>query len=118
MLKIKHNNSNLIEVTIVDILKAEDFINLGEKADKLIKEHGKIRLLINASGFNSWENTKAAEKHFSFVKDHNKKVERLAVVAGHTWQHWLAALARMFIQPKVRVFDKDQINEARAWLKE
>ncbi len=118
MLTIKHNKGSLIEVTIIDTLKAEDFRELGEKADKLIKEHGSIRVLINASGFNGWDNTEAAEKHFGFVKEHNQKVERLAVVAGHMWQYWLAALARMFLQPKIRVFDKDQIEEARAWLKE
>jgi energy-converting hydrogenase Eha subunit G len=50
------------------------------------------------------------------VKSHHKNVERLAVVAGHMWQHWLAALAQVFVHPKIKVFDKDQIEDAREWL--
>lgn len=112
------NTDNLIEITIKDTLEADDFRKLGEKADKLINEYGSIRVLINAEDFNGWENTDAAEKHFSFVKAHHAKVERLAIIAGHMWQHWIAAMARVFMHPEVKVFDKTQLEDARNWLKQ
>ena len=45
-------------------MKANDFIELGKKADKLIDEYGNIRVLINAANFNGVEKTIAAEKIF------------------------------------------------------
>ena len=116
MLTIKHDTGNLVEITATGLLKAEDFRDFKERADALIKEHGHIRILINASDFDGWENREAAEKHLSFVKTHHEKVERLAIVTGHMWQHWLAALAQVFVHPKVKILDRDQVEEARKWL--
>jgi len=118
MLTIKHDRGNLVEVAVTGTMKSEDFKEFGEKADAVIKEYGDIRVLIDASGFNGWDNLDAAEHHFSFVKKHHEKVERLAIVAGHTWQHWLAAMVRVFVHPEVKIFDKDQVEEARKWVKE
>lgn len=112
------NTGNLIEVTIKNTLKADDVMVLSDKADKLIEGYGSIRVLINATDFNGWENADAAEKHFSFVKEHHTKVERLAIVTGHMWQHWIAALAKVFMHPDIKVFDKTQLNEAESWLKQ
>ncbi|WP_172592411.1 SpoIIAA family protein [Nitrosomonas supralitoralis] len=112
------NAGNLIEIKIKNTLQTDDFMALGEKADKLIDEYGSIRVLMNAEDFNGWENTDAAEKHFSFVKAHHVKVERLAIIAGHMWQHWIAAMARVFMHPEIKVFDKNQLEAARNWLKQ
>lgn len=117
MLMIKHGTGNLVELTVTGKLKSEDFKELAEKADTLIKEYGNVRVLIDASGFDGWDNLAAAEGHFGFVKEHHEKVERLAIIAGHMWQHWLAALAHVFVHPKMKVFNKGQAEEAKAWIK-
>lgn len=118
MLTIKHDTGNLVELTVVGTLKVEGFKELAEKADEIIKEHGTVRVLIDATGFDGWDNLEAAKKHFGFVKTHHEKVERLGIIAGHMWQHWLAAMAQIFVHPKLRVFDKDQVEEAKKWIKE
>ena len=87
MLTVKHDTGNLVEITIMEKLRLEDFKDFEEKVDVLIKEHGNIRVLIDASGFDGWENLDAAEHHFSFVKGHHEKIKNLAVVAGHMWRH-------------------------------
>ena len=51
-----------------------------------------------------------------FVKDHQAKAERIAVIAPHEWQHWLIGFARVFLHPEVKAFDKGQEAEARSWL--
>ncbi len=116
MITIKSSEGNLIEVTISGPLKAEDFKDFAAKADALIKEHGSVRLLIDASDFEGWEDVAAAEQHFSFVKGHHNNVEKLAFVVGHMWQHWLAGMAKVFVHPQIKAFDKNQIEEARNWL--
>ncbi|SEQ91093.1 SpoIIAA-like [Nitrosomonas sp. Nm51] len=117
MLTVQSITRNLVEITITGTLKPEDFKEFGKKTQALINEHDSIRVMIDASGFEGWDNFDAAEQHFDFVKRHHKKVERLGIVAGHTWQHWLAALAQVFVHPHVKVFDQNQIEEAKKWLK-
>lgn len=118
MIEIKNEDSKLIEISVKDTLESEDFCKLGEIADNLIKKHGNVRVIVDASNFNGWANIDAAEKHFGFVKDHHQKVERLAIIVGHMWQHWVVAMARVFLHPDVKLFDKGQVKEARQWIKQ
>ena len=97
-------------------LKADDFRQIAPQIDSLISKNGKIRLLIDASGFNGWENIEAFENHVGFVKNHQQKVERIAVIAAHDWQHWLIAMVRIFVHPEVRAYDKNHESEALQWI--
>ena len=118
MMTIENITGNIIKVTVPETLKADDFKQLAPKADALIKQHGKIRLLVDASHFNGWENMAAFEKHMGFVKSHQKSVERGAIIAGHSWQHWVAGMFKMFVHPEIRVFDKDEASKALQWISE
>ncbi len=118
MIKIANLSANIIEVTVPETLKADDFLQLAPKADALIRTYGKIRLLIDATEFNGWENTAAFEKHMGFVKAHQKSVERGALIAGHAWQHWVAGIIKIFVHPEIRVFDKNEADAALRWISE
>jgi hypothetical protein len=116
MIKTEMISANALRITIPETLKADDFRQLAPQIDSLISQHGKIRLLIDASGFNGWENIEAFETHFGFVKNHQQKVERIAVIVGHDWQHWLIGTIRMFVHPEVRAFDRSHESEALEWV--
>jgi len=116
MIAIENITSNVVRVTAHDKLKAEDFAQVASQADEFIKKHGKIRLLIDASHLDGWENMDALEEHMGFVKTHHQHVERIAFIAGHSWQHWLAGIIKVFVHPEIRVFDKDEAEEAEKWL--
>jgi hypothetical protein len=81
-----------------------------------LNQYGKIRLLIDASGFNGWETIAAFENHAGFIKNHHQKIERIAVIATHDWQHWVISAVRMFLHPEVRADDKSQEAEALQWI--
>ena len=116
MIKIEDDTGNLIRVTVTDKLGADDFQKLGAVADALIQKHGTVRLLLDGTHFQGWENLEAAEAHFGFVKNHHHNVERLAVIAGAEWQHWMAAMAGFFLHPVIKVFDKGELEAAQNWL--
>jgi hypothetical protein len=118
VIKIENITSNIVKVTVPETLKDGDFLQLTPKADAFIRKYGKIRLLVDASGFNGWENTAAFEKHMGFVKAHQKSVERGALIAGHAWQHWVAGVFKIFVHPEIRVFAKDEGDAALAWIRE
>ncbi len=58
----------------------------------------------------------AFEQHMGFVKTHHQKVERVALIAGHAWQHWVAGTIKLFVHPEIRIYDKTQETEARQWI--
>lgn len=116
MIKTEIISPNALKIVVPDKLKADDFRQIAPQIDSLINQHGKIRLLIDASGFNGWENIAAFEKHAGFVKDHQQKIERIAVIAAHEWQHWLIGAVRIFVHPEVRADDKSHASEALRWI--
>lgn len=118
MIQIENISANIVKVTVTETLEADDFLELAPKADAFIRKYGKIRLLLDATEFNGWENTAAFEKHMGFVKAHQKSVERGALIAGHAWQHWVAGIFKAFVHPEIRVFDKNEADAALRWISE
>lgn len=117
MIKIEIKNDDLLEVTLLGTLKAEDFEPVGIKVEDFIKENDNAHVLVNLTSFEGWEDLDAAGKHLSFVKTHHSKITRLAFVIGHAWQQWIIQLARLFIDPEIKVFNKEELETARTWIK-
>ena len=118
MIQIEPISPDTLKITPPVKLKADDFAAIAPQIDELICERRQIRLLIDATALHGWENKEALEKHILFVKDHQSKVKRIAVIAGHDWQHWLAAVVNIFVHPKIRAFGIDQEAAAGQWLME
>jgi len=116
MIKTELISSNVLKIIAPEKLQAGDFRQIAPQVDSLISQHGKIRLLIDASGFKGWENIAAFENHAGFVKNHQQRVERIAVMVSHDWQHWLIGAVRIFLHPDVRAYDKNQESEALQWI--
>jgi SpoIIAA-like len=98
-----------LKITVPEKLNADDFPQIAPQIDSVIRQYGKIRLLIDACRFEGWENSAALESRTKFV-------ERVAVVVGPKWQHWVIGLIRLFLHPEVEAFDKSDENEALRWI--
>ena len=116
MIKAELISANALRITAPDKLHADDFRHIAPQIDSLIRQYGTIRLLIDATGFHGWENIAAFENHAGFVKNHQQKVERIAVIAAHDWQHWLIGAVRIFVHPEARAYDKSHESEALQWI--
>jgi SpoIIAA-like len=114
MITIEKTVGNLIKIKVPEHLHAGDFTAFASQADALIAQHREVRLLLDARQFQGWENLEVAEEHFRFVKVHQNYVKRIAIVAGHRWQHCLAGIANTFMHPDIRVFDNE--SAAEVWI--
>lgn len=110
--------NNLLKIEIKSKLTKDDFIKIGDEADKLIKMYGKIHLLLNAHDFHGWENFSALKTHLNFVKNHHEKVEKIAFIPGYMWQRCLIYFVSILVEPEIKVFDKNRLSEALDWLKQ
>ena len=99
-------------------LKADDFDRIAPQFDAVARQHGQVKLLIDASACDGWDNLKAFEYHMGFVRIHQAKAARIALIAGHHWQHWLASTIGTFLHPNIKVFDKGEEAKALRWLEE
>jgi hypothetical protein len=116
MIKTEIISANALKMVAPKKLKAEDFRKLRPQIDSLISQHGKIRLLIDASGFGGWEDLAAFTTHARFIRSHHQKIERIAVIAPRNWQRWAMGAVKMFLHPEIRAYDKRHENEALQWI--
>jgi hypothetical protein len=116
MIKTEAISPIALKIVPSEKLTEADFLGLAPPVDAIIAKSGQVRLLIDASGFNGWESFAAFQAHASFIRHHQRNVERLAIIVGHDWQHWLVDTARMFLHPEARSFNKSREDEAREWI--
>lgn len=69
-----------MKITTPEKLKADDLQRMAPQVDSLTNRFGKIRLVIDASEFNVWENVAAFENHAKFKKKHQQKVDRIGII--------------------------------------
>ena len=117
MITVESLQDDTLRITLSGKLEESDFAKAAAQLDPRIRTMGKIRLLIDATGFEGWADRHAAGKHFGFVRDRQKNIERIALIAAHEWQHWIAGIVSVFVHPEVKVFDPGQQPQAESWLK-
>ena len=110
------DDGRILEVRVTGKLAHEDYQRFVPEFDRLVKRHGKIRLLFEMSDFHGWE-LQAAWDDFKLGVKHFADIERIAMVGDEKWQEWMARFCRPFTMAKVRYFPSDAIDEARNWLK-
>jgi hypothetical protein len=98
-------------------LMKEDYERFGPEVDRLIAQHGKIRLVVQMHDFHGWsmgalwEDVKFDWKHFSHI-------ERLALVGDRKWEAGMAVFCRPFTTAQIRYFDEAKLDEASRWIHE
>lgn len=104
-----------LKVDLSGKLTAQDYEHFGAEIDRLIKQHGKLRVLCTMHDFHGWtagalwEDIKFDFKHFTHL-------EKLALVGETRWQEGMAVFCKPFTTAKIRYFDHAKADEARAWL--
>jgi hypothetical protein len=101
-----------------EALTAEDFRAVSRAVDPYIGENGKLTgLLLEAPSFPGWDSWSALTEHMRFIRDHHRKIERVAAVTDSTILALAPKIAEHFAHPEFRVFRSGERANALAWLK-
>ena len=111
------DNGKVLEVHASGKLAKEDYQRLTPEAERLIKNHGKIRVLFDMSDFHGWE-AGALWEDIKFDVKHFSHFERIAMIGEKKWQKAMSAFCRPFTTAKIRYFEHPQMSDARSWLNE
>ena len=98
-------------------LEQGDFAQLAKTVDPHIEKTGGLAgLIIEAPRFPGWESFGAMAAHFRFVRDHHKRIRKVALVTdsaiGNVAQH----LASHFVSAEIRHFAAGELEAAKQWV--
>ncbi len=98
-------------------LQQKDFENLTKDIDELIEKKGNLKgIIIHAKSFPGWEDFGAFIHHMRFVKDHHKKITRVAAVIDGKLTKIVPKIVNHFVSAEVKCFDYDDIEAAKNWV--
>ena len=112
---LDNNGSNVLELEATGKLIASDFERLESAFQKLLKQHGKIRVFFRMRDFHGWEPL-AFWDEVKFDLKHFGDIERLAMVGDRQWERFLGVFGRPFTAAEMRYFDESMLPAARTWL--
>lgn len=107
----------ILEVRASGKLERDDYERFSPEVDRLIRRHGKIRVLLELHDFHGWtagalwEDAKFDLKHFT-------DIERLAIIGETKWEKGMAQFCRPFTTASIRYFDHERSAEAQSWIAE
>jgi hypothetical protein len=100
-------------------LSADDFRAISQQVDPYIRETGKLSgVLIDAPSFPGWESFGALIEHLKFIENHQRKIDRIAVVTESEILKIVPAIAAHFAHPEFRIFRRGEKDVALAWVKQ
>jgi len=97
-------------------LSKEDFERAATMIDPLIgKSHQLNGLVIHTKDFPGWDSFAALASHLKFVRDHHKKVSRIALCTDSVIGNFAKSVAPHFVAADIRVFPFQEFDQAKTW---
>lgn len=113
------DEKSILHVKPQSPLQAEDFLRLSNILDPYISQQGKLKgLMIETPKFPGWKDFNAFKAHIQFVKNHHKKINRIAVATDSKLANVGVALGGFLLAPELKRFPYDQAGQAEKWLEE
>jgi hypothetical protein len=118
MLKVELNEATGIAILKPDgALSEKDFIYASSVIDPYIEKAGKLKgLIIRTRKFPGWESFGSLIKHFKFIKDHQKKLSREAIVTDSVLGNFAAKIITHFVSAENKHFAFDELSKAQSWV--
>lgn len=99
-------------------LTTADFAGLSALVDGYLASHARIHgVLIEAESFPGWDSFAGFAAHLRFIRDHERNIDRVALVTDSTAARAAEALAICFVTATIRHFPHAQAAAALTWLK-
>jgi hypothetical protein len=111
------NDGRLVDMEVTGKLHKSDYEHFVPEFERLVKQHGKLRVLFLMKDFHGWD-PGAFWKDIKFDVRHLSDIERVAVVGDKTWEEAMTEFCEPFTKAKISYFEQHRLAEARMWLGE
>lgn len=100
-------------------LSAEDFDAAASIIDPYLEEHGELRgLIIRTKQFPGWESFGSLVRHMKFVRNHHRRLSRVALVTDSESGRLAEKIAGHFVSAAVRHYPFSEFDSAKSWILE
>jgi len=108
---------SILHIKPTSALKEEDFARLAKAVDPQIEKTGGLAgLIVEVSAFPGWDSLGALAAHFRFVRDHHKRVRKVAIVTDAPIGSVAEKLAAHFVAAQIKHFPAGQAGAAQKWI--
>src|SRR4051812_39253737 len=97
--------SSILTVRPKSTLQREDFEQLAREVDPFIESSGGLAgLIVEIASFPGWDSLGALAAHLRFVRDHHRRVAKVAVVTDAALGTLAEKLASHFVSATIKHF--------------
>ena len=97
-------------------LRGVDFDALAATVDAWLTTHETVAgVVFHARTVPGWENVTGLRRHLQFVREHHRRVRRVALAVDGVLPSLAPAVAGHLVAPEVRHFAYDALDDAVAW---
>ena len=97
-------------------LRGVDFDALAATVDPWLPTHETVAgVVFHARTVPGWENVTGLRRHLQFVREHHRRVRRVALAVDGVLPSLAPAVAGHLVAPEVRHFAYDALDDAVAW---
>jgi hypothetical protein len=112
-----NQNTAILHIHPKGPLSTADFEQLTAEVDPYIEQSGGLAgLIIETEKFPGWEDLNAALQHFRFVRDHHRKIKKVAIVTDSLAGEFAENIVSHFVAAKIQHFNANQLALAEDWL--
>jgi hypothetical protein len=98
-------------------LSEEDFTQAARIIDPYIEKSGELKgLIIETESYPGWDSFTSLLHHFQFIREHHKKVSRIAFVTHSAIGNVAEKVGSHFVSAEIKHFGYNQKAEALAWI--
>ncbi len=94
-----------------------DFESAAKVIDPYIENTDQFNgIIIHTESFPGWDSFAALASHLRFVKEHHKKISRVAISTNSVIGNFSEAVASHFMNAKIKLFSYQELKQAKDWV--
>lgn len=98
-------------------LTKNDFESAARTIDPYIERGSALNgLIVHTESFPGWESFAALVSHLKFVKEHHRKVSRIAFSTDSAIGSYAETIASHFVNADIRSFSYRELEQAKKWV--
>jgi len=114
--KVLGVSDGVIEFSVSGKLSEQELASAQRAAADVIREQGKVRILVNTEGFAGWEQGGSWDD-FSFEEQFDPFIEKMAFIGDRKWEELVLVFSNKSLREfPIEYFGTADAESARTWL--
>ena len=110
-------NAGVLTVRPEGKLETQDFLTLSEVVDPFIEERGGLNgIIIVTEKLPGWEDFNGMVEHMRFVRNHHRKIAKVALVTDSKIADVAESLGKHFVKASIKHFSFKELESAKRWI--